>query len=47
MLRLDLNDSLGPTALAAGVALLIAVRTSMLLAQRVLRPTHVIRRIYG
>jgi signal transduction histidine kinase len=43
LVRRDLNDSLGPSALAAGVALLIAVLTSMLLAQLVLRPMHVIR----
>ena len=43
LVRRDLNDSLGPSALAAGIALLIAVLTSMLLAQLVLRPMHVIR----
>ena len=43
LVRRDLNDSLGPSALAAGFALLIAVLTSMLLAQLVLRPMHVIR----
>ncbi len=43
LVRRDLNDSLGPSALAAGSALLIAVLTSMLLAQLVLRPMHVIR----
>ena len=43
LVRRDLNDSLGPSALAAGMALLIAVLTSMLLAQLVLRPMHVIR----
>jgi signal transduction histidine kinase len=43
LVRRDLNDSLGPSALAAGVALLVAVLTSMLLAQLVLRPMHVIR----
>ena len=43
LVRRDLNDSLGPSALAAGTALLIAVLTSMLLAQLVLRPMHVIR----
>jgi signal transduction histidine kinase len=43
LVRRDLSESLGPAALAAGVALLIAVITSMLLAQVVLRPMHVIR----
>ena len=43
LVRRDLNDSLGPSALAAGTALLIAVLTSLLLAQLVLRPMHVIR----
>jgi len=43
LVRRDLNDSLGPSALAAGIALLVAVLTSMLLAQLVLRPMHVIR----
>ena len=43
LVRRDLNQSLAPAALAAGIALLIAVFTSLLLAQLVLRPMHVIR----
>jgi signal transduction histidine kinase len=43
LVRSDLLESLGPVALAAGFALLIAVIASMLLAQVVLRPMHVIR----
>ena len=43
LVQQDLNESLTPAALAAGVALLIAVITAMLLAQIVLRPMHVIR----
>jgi len=43
LVRRDLNDSLGPSTLAAGIALLVAVLTSLLLAQLVLRPMHVIR----
>jgi signal transduction histidine kinase len=43
LVRNDLNQSLGPAALAAGVALLVAVFVAMLLAQLVLRPMHVIR----
>lgn len=43
ILRRELNKSLAPAALAAGVALLIAVAVAMLLAQLVLRPMHVIR----
>jgi signal transduction histidine kinase len=43
LVRSDLSESLGPAVLAAGVALLIAVVASMLLAQVVLRPMHVIR----
>jgi signal transduction histidine kinase len=43
LVRQDLQESLWPSALAAGIALLIAVFTSMLLAQVVLRPMHVIR----
>ena len=39
----DLNQSLTPAAVAAGIALLLAVVTSLLLAQVVLRPMHVIR----
>lgn len=43
LVRRDLTQSLAPAALAAGLALLIAVITSMVLAQIVLRPMHVIR----
>ncbi len=43
LVQRDLNESLTPAAVAAGIALLIAVFTSMLLAQVVLRPMHVIR----
>ncbi|MDP2318765.1 MAG: ATP-binding protein [Acidobacteriota bacterium] len=43
LVRDDLNDSLAPAALAAGVSLLVAVVVAMLLAQLVLRPMHVIR----
>jgi signal transduction histidine kinase len=43
LVRRDLNESLTPAVVAAGGALLIAVITSMLLAQVVLRPMHVIR----
>jgi signal transduction histidine kinase len=43
LVRDDLNDSLAPAALAAGVSLLVAVFVAMLLAQLVLRPMHVIR----
>jgi signal transduction histidine kinase len=43
LVQRDLNESLTPAALAAGIALLIAVLTSMVLAQIVLRPMHVIR----
>jgi signal transduction histidine kinase len=43
LVRDGLRESLWPSALAAGIALLIAVFTSMLLAQVVLRPMHVIR----
>lgn len=43
LVRDDLNDSLAPAALAAGVSLLVAVLVAMLLAQLVLRPMHVIR----
>ena len=43
LVRRDLNQSLAPAALAAGIALLVAVFTSLLLAQLVLRPMHVIR----
>jgi signal transduction histidine kinase len=43
LVRDDLNNSLAPAALAAGVSLIIAVIVAMLLAQLVLRPMHVIR----
>ena len=43
LVQQDLEESLTPAALAAGVALLVAVVTAMLLAQLVLRPMHVIR----
>jgi len=43
LVRRDLNQSLTPAAIAAAIALLIAVIASMLLAQVVLRPMHVIR----
>lgn len=43
LVRDDLNNSLAPAALAAGVSLLVAVLAAMLLAQLVLRPMHVIR----
>jgi len=43
LVRNDLNESLAPAALAAGVSLLVAVLVAMLLAQLVLRPMHVIR----
>jgi signal transduction histidine kinase len=43
LVRDDLNDSLAPAALAAGVSLLVTVFVAMLLAQLVLRPMHVIR----
>ncbi len=43
LVRQDLNQSLGPAAVAAGVSLLVAVLVAMLLAQVVLRPMHVIR----
>ena len=43
LVRRELNQSLAPAALAAGVALLVAVAVAMLLAQIVLRPMHVIR----
>ena len=42
-MRRDLNLSLAPAAVAAGIALLVAVASAMLLAQVVLRPMHVIR----
>jgi signal transduction histidine kinase len=43
LVRRDLTQSITPLAVAAAVALLIAIATSMLLAQIVLRPMHVIR----
>ena len=43
LVRRDLNQSLAPAAVAAGVSLLVAVLAAMLLAQIVLRPIHVIR----
>jgi signal transduction histidine kinase len=43
LVRAALNESLAPALILAGVALLIAVGTAMLLAQVVLRPMHVIR----
>jgi signal transduction histidine kinase len=43
LVRADLNRSIAPAAFAAGIALLIAIATSMLLSQLVLRPMHVIR----
>lgn len=43
LVRDDLNNSLAPAALAAGVSLMVAVIVAMLLAQLVLRPMHVIR----
>jgi signal transduction histidine kinase len=43
LVRTDLNRSIAPAAFAAGIALLIAVLSAMLLAQLVLRPMHVIR----
>ncbi len=43
LVRRDLSRSIAPAALVAGIALLVAVVTSLLLAQLVLRPMHVIR----
>ncbi len=43
LVRQNLNQSLAPAAAAAGIALLVAVFSAMLLAQVVLRPMHVIR----
>ncbi|HJU44679.1 MAG TPA: ATP-binding protein [Vicinamibacterales bacterium] len=43
LVRDGLNQSLAPAAAAAGIALLVAVASAMLLAQVVLRPMHVIR----
>jgi signal transduction histidine kinase len=42
LVRRDLNQSLQPAAIAAGVSLVVAVFVAMLLAQVVLRPIHVI-----
>ncbi len=42
LVRRELNQSLQPAAIAAGVSLLVAVLVAMLLAQVVLRPIHVI-----
>ncbi|MGH9385265.1 MAG: ATP-binding protein [Vicinamibacterales bacterium] len=43
LVRSDLNRALTPAALAAGASVLIAAFVSMLLAQIVLRPIHVIQ----
>ncbi len=43
LVRQDLDASLGPAVVTAGVALAVAVIGAMLLAQLVLRPIHVIR----
>ncbi|HYB95096.1 MAG TPA: ATP-binding protein [Vicinamibacterales bacterium] len=43
LVRRDLTESITPLAVAAGVALLVAIASSLLLAQIVLRPMHVIR----
>jgi signal transduction histidine kinase len=43
LVRSDLNRSLTPAALAAGASVLVAALVSMLLAQIVLRPIHVIQ----
>jgi signal transduction histidine kinase len=43
LVRAALNESLAPAAIFAAFALLVAIVTSMLLAQLVLRPMHVIR----
>jgi signal transduction histidine kinase len=43
LVRSDLNQSLAPAALAAGIAVIVTVFSAMLLAQVVLRPMHVIR----
>jgi len=42
LVRRELTRSVAPAAVAAGIALLVAVGTSLLLAQLVLRPMHVI-----
>lgn len=43
LVQSDLNESLRPSAIAAVVALLAAIVASLLLAQIVLRPMHIIR----
>lgn len=43
LIRRELDASLGPAALVAGIALLIAVAIAMLLSQVVLKPIHVIQ----
>jgi signal transduction histidine kinase len=43
LVRTELNRSIAPAAFASMIALLVAIGTSMLLAQVVLRPMHVIR----
>ena len=43
LVRQDLDASLGPAVVTAGVALAVAVVGAMLLAQLLLRPIHVIR----
>ena len=43
LIRQDLDASLGPAVVTAGVALAVAVVGAMLLAQLLLRPIHVIR----
>ena len=44
LLRQDLDRSLRPAVVTAGAAFAVAIGVAMLLAQRVLRPIHVIRR---
>lgn len=43
LVRRELDASLGPAALVAGIALVVAVFIAMLLSQVVLRPIHVIQ----
>jgi len=43
LVRRDLTQSLTPATIAAAIALLVAIAASLLLAQVVLRPMHVIR----
>lgn len=43
LIRRELDASLGPAALVAGIALLVAVAIATLLSQIVLRPMHVIQ----